>query len=215
MLIIWPSPVVLSYGSATPPATVPLLPEEVVHLTVGLFLSVPLVLHLLETPFLAPHPVVRLSNSHSQRLGSGRRGSGRRFSLWVFIEVGGHQSSVTSCCPRLPPSRLAWRVLRAAGGRGLCVLGGGACASLAGGDSELSWRRCVPGSAAASELRGALQPFMTVRAGSRDGSRDRGRGLGNGVGGGTQWTGTLGNLTNDHSQRAVTAPNLVTDFYVP
>lgn len=137
MLIIWPSPVVLSYGSATPPATVPLLPEEVVHLTVGLFLSVPLVLHLLETPFLAPHPVVRLSNSHSQRLGSGRRGSGRRFSLWVFIEVGGHQSSVTSCCPGLPPSRLAWRVLRAAGGRGLCVLGGGARASLAGGDSEL------------------------------------------------------------------------------
>lgn len=68
--MVWPSPVVLSYGSATPPATVPLLPEEVVHLTVGLFLSVPLVLHLLETPFLAPHPVVRLSNSHSQRLGS-------------------------------------------------------------------------------------------------------------------------------------------------
>lgn len=123
MLIVWPSPVILSYGSATPPATVPLLPEEVVHLTVGLFLSVPLVLHLLETPFLAPHPVVRLSNSHSQRLGSGRRGSGRRFSLWVFVEVGGHQSSVTSCCPHLPPSRLAWRVLRAAGGRGPCVPG--------------------------------------------------------------------------------------------
>lgn len=190
MLIIWPSPVVLSYGSATPPATVPLLPEEVVHLTVGLFLSVPLVLHLLETPFLTPHPVVCLLNSHSQRLGSEGQ--------WqTFLSLGFH------------------RVLRAAGGRGLCVLGGGACASLAGGDSELSWRRCVPGSAAASELRGALQPFMTVRAGSRDGSRDRGRGLGNGVGGGTQWTGTLGNLTNDHSQRAVTAPNLVTDFYVP
>lgn len=181
----------LSYGSATSPATVPLLPEEVVHLTVGLFLSVPLVLHLLETPFLAPHPVVRLSNSHSQRLGSGRRGSGRRFSLWVFVEVGGHQSSVTSCCPRLPPSRLAWRVLRAAGGRGLCVPGRwGLRAEL----PEVRPWIC-------SSFRAARGPAAVYdcEGRERDGSRDWGRGLGNGVGGGTQWTGTLGNLTNDHS----------------
>lgn len=69
------------------------------------------------------HPIPLFACRTHIHKGSARRASGRRFSLWVFVEVGGHQSSVTSCCPRLPPSRLAWRVLRAAGGRGLCVPG--------------------------------------------------------------------------------------------